>query len=79
MSANSLFAQVFGSLMTGNVNAYCTDNVIGRIKMYHDLMKSYGLNETMESFLRLLVEAKGDMHVKNEIRDEFHIAIDIRQ
>jgi hypothetical protein len=52
-----------------------TDTMWNRMQCYHDLVRTFGLLETTESFMRLLVEVSGDVKTKRYLWDEFNMVI----
>lgn len=81
MDTTNVFAQLFisnvlakrnpGDLQLNVMNASPLD----RIACYRTLVNVNGLRETTESFMRLLVEMKGDANMKRQMWDEFSMAM----
>lgn len=78
-------ANIFAKLLVSNIitsNKYhgalppmATDTMIDRMMCYRSLVHIYGLAETMEPFMKLLLEMGGDGKMKRHMWDEFNMAL----
>lgn len=82
MESASLFVKIFAANMLAGrdrselmYSMYSTDTLLDRVDCYRVLINEYGVRSTMEHFMRLIVEMKGDAKAKRAMWDELNMAI----
>lgn len=84
MDSKIMFAAMFVAQLQAEWNAYLhrpvpkdtivLSSMVDRIMTYKRMIQVYGTNMALQKYMRLIVTTKGDMHVKQELMEEFRLA-----